>query len=47
MDGPLNGVAMWGGTALIHVLPNVANRLIHHPDKPEGGFLFRTHRLPE
>jgi hypothetical protein len=33
---------MWGGTVLIHVLPNVANRLIHHPDKPDGVFLFGT-----
>ena len=33
---------MWGGTVLIHVLPNVTNRLIHHPDKPDGVFLFGT-----
>ena len=38
----LGGGALWGGTVLLHVLPNVANRLIHHPDKPDGVFLFGT-----
>ena len=36
---------MWGRTVLSHVLPNVANHLIHHPDELGGVWYAITFAL--